>query len=92
MGRHFGQCLFVDKSKEQLVRKGRAWFHVQRGYSSAQLRHLRQHVCLAAPWSLNEALQEAERAEAIFHIWATPPRAPSSSPHITGHHQPLPSL
>jgi len=41
--------------------------------------HLLQHVRLAAPRSLDDALQ---KAEAIYHSQATPQRGPSAQPHI----------
>jgi len=46
--------------------------------------HLRQNVRLAAPRLLNDGLQEAQRAEAIFLSRATPQRGPSACPHVRG--------
>jgi len=48
------------------------------------LECLRQHVRLAAPRSINDALQEAERAEAIFLSRATLQHGHSARPHVRG--------
>jgi len=41
-----------------------------------------QHVGLATPWLLDDALQEVEWAEAIFLSRATPQRGPSAPTHV----------